>query len=83
MTQMEQELHRALRHLEDAVKRMGETKAPVDLLPFFARIEELTARLPVGTDPQLVHFLQRKSFEKARLWLEGRKAEITRGICGN
>ena len=83
MTQLEQELHQALLELDGAVKRMAASKAPVDLLPLFARIDELGAKLPAGTDPQLVHFIQRKSFEKATLWLAGRKAEITRGVCGN
>lgn len=83
MTQLETELHQALLDLDGAVKRMAATRAPVDLLPLFVRIDELGARLPAGTDPQLVHFIQRKSFEKAAFWLEGRKAEITRGICGN
>lgn len=83
MTQLEQELHQALLDLDGAVKRMAATKAPVDLMPLFARIDQLGAQLPPGTDPQLLHFLQRKSFEKATLWLENRKGEITRGICGN
>ena len=83
MTPLEQELHAALLELDAAVKRMAATKTPVDLLPLFARIDELGAKLPPGTDPQLVHFIQRKSFEKATLWLAGRKTEITRGICGN
>ena len=83
MTQLEQELHQALLDLDGAVKRMAATRTPVDLLPLFARIDELGAKLPAGTDPQLVHFIQRKSFEKATLWLEGRKADITRGVCGN
>jgi len=83
MTQLEQELHQALLDLDGAVRRMAATKSPVDLMPLFARIDELGAKLPAGTDPQLVHFIQRKSFEKATLWLEGRKAQITRGICGN
>ena len=83
MTPLEQELHQALLELAAAVKHMAATRAPVDLLPLFARIDALGAKLPAGTDPQLVHFLQRKSFEKATFWLEGRKAEITRGVCGN
>jgi len=83
MTQLEQELHAALLELDAAVKRMAATKERVNLLPLFARIDELGKKLPPETDPQLVHFIQRKSFEKATLWLEGRKAEITRGICGN
>lgn len=83
MTQLEQELHQALLDLDAAVKGMAATKLPVDLLPLFARIDALGAKLPAGTDPQLLHFIQRKSFEKATLWLAGRRAEITRGICGN
>ena len=83
MTQLEQELHTALLDLDRAVKHMATTKERVDLLPLFARIDDLGAKLPPGTDPQLIHFIQRKSFEKAAFWLEGRKAEITRGICGN
>ncbi len=83
MTRLEEQLHAALIHLDHTVKHMAATGQPVDLLPLFARIDEIGAQLPPGTDPQLLHFLQRKSFEKATLWLEGRKAEITRGICGN
>ena len=65
------------------MKEMAASRQPVDLMPLFARIDALGAQLPPTTDPQLIHFIQRKSFEKATLWLEGRKAEITRGICGN
>jgi hypothetical protein len=83
MTQLEQQLYDALTALDQAVKGFAATKQPVDLMPLFRRIDELGAQLPPGTDPQLLHFLQRKSFEKATLWLEDRKAEITRGICGN
>ena len=83
MTQLEQELHQALLDLDGTVKRMAATRANVDLLPLFARIDELGKQLPANTDPQLIHFIQRKSFEKATLWLEGRKSQITRGVCGN
>jgi len=31
--------------------------------------------VPKETAPDLVHYLRRKSYEKARLWLEGRDAE--------
>ena len=43
-----------------------------NLLPLFARIDELMRLLPAETDAALLHYLQRKSYEKARLWLEGR-----------
>lgn len=83
MTQLEQQLHDALVALDRAVKGFAANKQPVDLMPLLRRIDELGAQLPTDTDPQLVHFIQRKSFEKAILWLEDRKAEITRGVCGN
>ena len=83
MTELEQQLHEALVSLDQAVKGYAASRQSVDLMPLLRRIDELGARLPPGTDPQLVHFIQRKSFEKAILWLEGRKTEITRGICGN
>jgi hypothetical protein len=41
-----------------------------DLLPLFERIDSLSAELPKTTDPDLLHFLRRKSYEKARLLLE-------------
>jgi hypothetical protein len=37
-----------------------------------ARIEILAAALPKPIDPQLAHFLQRKSYDKALEFLEGR-----------
>ena len=83
MTQLEQELHTALLDLDRAVKRMAATKERVDLLPLFARIDDLGAKLPPTTNPRLLHFMERKSFEKAALWLEGRGTEIGRGTCGN
>lgn len=82
MTPPEQELHAALVALEMAVaNQVGGRR--VDLLPLFARIDDLGAALPADADPQLRHFLERKSFAKARLWLENRRAEITRGRCAN
>jgi hypothetical protein len=52
-----------------------------DLLPLFARIDELTKQLPRDADPELLHFLHKKSYEKARLFLQGRNAENQIGNC--
>ena len=52
-----------------------------DLLPLFSRIDGLTLRLPKDADPTLLHYLHRKSYEKARLWLEGRDEENQAGSC--
>jgi hypothetical protein len=42
-------------------------------MALFSRIDALTTQLPPGTSPQLLHFLQNKSYGKARLWLEERE----------
>ena len=36
------------------------------------KIEQLEAALPRPIDPQLAHFLQRKSYDKALAFIEGR-----------
>jgi len=36
------------------------------------RVTELQSRLPQPVDPQLAHFLQRCSYDKALAWLEER-----------
>ena len=71
----------ALVQLEVAVKAMPSTNPKPDLLPLFARIDELAKRLPRDTDPALVHYMQKKSYEKARLFLQGRDAENRAGSC--
>jgi len=42
----------------------------------------LTNQLPPDTDPNLLHYLHRKSYEKARLLLQGRDTENAQGSCG-
>jgi hypothetical protein len=71
----------ALIELDNAVKTMPTANPKPNLLPLFARIDELTHRLPRNTDPQLLHYLHKKSYEKARLWLEDRDAENQVGNC--
>jgi hypothetical protein len=81
MTQTEQQLLEALLELEGAVARMKTETPKPNLLPIFSRIEELTNALPAGSDPQLLHYLRKKSYEKARLFLQGRDAENAAGNC--
>ena len=81
MTVAEHTVLQALLELERAVRAMPTAMPKPDLLPLFSRIEELTRRLPADTDPALLHYLHRKSYEKARLWLEGREAENQAGSC--
>jgi hypothetical protein len=80
-TALEKNLLNALVELADAVKSMPATNSKPNLLPIFARIDLLTRQLPRDADPTLLHYLHKKSYEKARLFLEGRNAENARGDC--
>ncbi|HYT59944.1 MAG TPA: hypothetical protein VEL06_07220 [Haliangiales bacterium] len=83
MTATEQTLLQTLVELNNAVQSMPAANPKPDLLPLFARIDELARQLPKDTDPTLLHYLHRKSYEKARLWLEGRETENQAGSCGH
>jgi len=77
----EQNLLAALGELDAAVKAMPAANPKPNLLPLFARVDDLAKQLPPGTDPALLHYLHKKSYEKARLWLQGRDAENQAGNC--
>ena len=64
-----------LTDLEVMVRSMPTANPKTNLLPVFARLDELTAQLPEDADPNLQHYLHKKSYEKARLWLLGRESE--------
>ncbi len=81
MTATEQTILQALIELENTVQAMLRTNPKPSLLPLFARIDELTRQLPPQTDPTLLHYLHKRSYQKARLWLEGRDAENAIGSC--
>jgi hypothetical protein len=78
-TMLEKNLLNALTDLDAAVKAMPNPR--LNLLTLFARIEELAKQLPRDTDPALLHYLHKKSYEKARLFLQGRDAENAAGNC--
>ncbi len=81
MTQTEKDILNALIELESTVARMATSNPKPSLLPIFTRLEELTKQLPKNSPPDLLHYLHRKSYQKARLWLEGREAENAAGNC--
>ena len=81
MTDTENGLLRALLDLEAAVQAMRTANPRPDLVPLFVRIDELARQLPPETDPTLRHYLHKKSYEKARLFLQGREAENQAGNC--
>ena len=83
MTATEQTILQALVELDHLVKSMPTANPKPNLLPLFSRLDGLTRQLPPRTDPQLLHYLHKKSYEKARLYLEGRDAENAAGNCGH
>ena len=81
MTETERNILEALNELEATVKSMPIANPKPNLLPLFARIEVLANDLPRSASPDLLHYMQRKSYEKARMWLQGRYDEIAKGGC--
>ena len=82
MSATERNILQTLIELENAVKAMATTNPKPNLSPLLNRIDALTDQLPKETDATLLHYLHRKSYEKARLWLEGRETENQAGSCG-
>ena len=80
-TAFEKQLLDMLIELESAVKAMPSANPKPNLLPLFSRIDELMKQLPRDTDPSLLHYLHKKSYEKARLYLQGRDTENQAGNC--
>lgn len=78
---VETQLLTALNDLDATVKVLPTANPKPSLLPLFAQIDELTGKLPSNTDPTLLHYLHKKSYEKARLYLQGRDAENQIGNC--
>jgi hypothetical protein len=80
MKSTEQAILDTLLELEAKAKLMATANPRPNLIPLFTHLDRLVADLPPGTDPELRHFLERKSYEKARLKLQGLTAK--RGSCG-
>ena len=80
------ELTRKLAKLEPLLPALVETRAVLSkekhrrtaALTLVARRRAFRSR---ETAPDLLHYLQKKSYEKARLWLESRHPEIQKGGC--
>jgi len=71
MTQTERAILDTLLELEQAVGRMASSPKP-DLRPLFARLDQLASQLPADVPGDLRHYLQRKSYQKARVFLQER-----------
>ncbi|MBW8865450.1 MAG: hypothetical protein JF609_11135, partial [Verrucomicrobia bacterium] len=66
---------------EETIKSMPTAQPKPNLLLLFAHLDELTGKLPRNTDPTLLHYMHKKSYEKARLFLQGRDDENQLGNC--
>ncbi len=83
MTATEQTIWQTLVELDETVRSLPTANPKPSLLPIFSRLDDLTRQLPPQSDPQLLHYLHKKSYEKARLFLAGRDAENAAGNCGH
>ena len=81
MSETERTIWQTLVELDRQVKLMPTANPKPNLLPLFTRLDELARQLPRQTAPELLHYLHKKSYEKARLFLEGRDAENAAGNC--
>ncbi|MDB6034268.1 MAG: hypothetical protein JWM16_4606 [Verrucomicrobiales bacterium] len=81
MTPLEHDILDALLNLENAVATIRTADPRPNLPALFSRIDDLTSQLPPQSDPSLLHYLHKKSYQKARLFLEGRDAENQLGNC--
>ena len=81
MSDTEKTILQTLVELDSTIKTMASANPKPSLLPIFARLDDLTRQLPKNASPELLHFLHKKSYEKARLLLEGRGGENARGNC--
>lgn len=83
MSEVERGLLRELIELDNAVRAMASANPKPDLVAIFGRLERLESQLPGNTDPTLLHYLRKKSYEKARLWLQGRDSLNQVEACGH
>lgn len=74
---MEAQIKASLTSLLSAIKAAdGQTVAKE-----MAQLDEFLERGRAGLHPQLIHFLQNRSYAKAAMFLEG-DANIPVGVCG-
>jgi hypothetical protein len=74
MSPIEEQILGNLTALETAVSQMATAHPKPDLMPIFSRLDELTKQLPPSSDPELLHFLHRKSYQKACALLQQRRS---------
>jgi hypothetical protein len=81
MTELEKEILNALLGLDEAVANLRQPGPKPDLLAIFSRLDSLAGKLSPSADPDLRHFLHKKSYQKARELLQGSAAQSPNGSC--
>ncbi len=81
MTEVENSILTKLIELEEKIALMPTAVPKPNLMPLFSELDELTRQLPKNAPPDLLHYLHKKSYQKARLFLEGRQSENQAGNC--
>lgn len=81
ITETENKILQELTGLNEALATIATADPKPDLVAIFKRLDALTAELPKNADPELLHVLHKKSYEKARLLLLGRNDENATGSC--
>jgi hypothetical protein len=74
---MEAQIKESLNSLLEAIKQSDGTRVSGEM----GRLEDLLARSRASLHPQLVHFLERRSYAKALMFLGG-ETDIPAGACG-
>ncbi|PYK08949.1 MAG: hypothetical protein DME61_08005 [Verrucomicrobia bacterium] len=69
---LKEALRERLAVIRDEQSRRDEPKHIARLRAVSEKIDQLQAALPKPVDPRLVHYLERKSYDKALEYLEGR-----------
>ena len=83
MTDTEQTILDGLLELEEKIASMATADPKPNLLPLFDQLDNLTRELPKDANSDLLHYLHKKSYQKARLFLQGREVENQAGNCGH
>ena len=74
LADLAQALRERLAVIRDEESRRDEAEHVARLRAVSEKIDKLQAALPQPVDPRLAHYLQRKSYDKALEFLEGRDA---------
>lgn len=72
LVDLAQALRERIAIIHDEESRRDEAKHMARLRAVSEKIDRLQVILPQPVDPRLVHYLQRKSYDKALEFLEGR-----------